>query len=82
MSETYKSNRNVFYRCHSHVVWCPKYRRRVLIGSIETRLKETIGQVCQEDLAEIEELDVLPDHVHLLVSVDPLFGIHRLMKLI
>jgi putative transposase len=54
----------------------------VLIGSIETRLKETIGQVCQEDLAEIEELDVLPDHVHLLVSVDPLFGIHRLMKLI
>lgn len=82
MSETCKSNRNVFYSCHYHVVWCPKYRRKVLIGSIETRLKEIIGQVCQEYLAQIEDLEVLPDHVHVLVSVDPQFGIHRLIKLI
>ena len=82
MSETYKSNRNVFSTCHYHVVWCPKYRRKVLIGPIETRLKEIIGQVCQQCQAEVEELEIMPDHVHLLVSVDPQFGIHRLMKLI
>jgi putative transposase len=82
MSETYKSNRNVFYSCHYHVVWCPKYRRKVLVGPIETRLKEIIGQVCQECQAEVEELEILPDHVRLLVGVDPQFGIHRLMKLI
>jgi len=82
MSETYKSNRNVFYSCHYHVVWCPKYRRKVLIGPIETRLKEIIAQVCLECRAEVETLEVMPDHVHLLVSVDPQFGIHRLMKLI
>ncbi len=50
--------------------------------AIETRLKEIIGQVCQEHQAEVEELEVMPDHVHLLVSVDPQFGIHRLVKLI
>lgn len=82
MIETYKSNRNVFYTCHYHVVWCPKYRRKVLVQAIETRLKEIIGQVCQEHQAEVEELEVMPDHVHLLVSVDPQFGIHRLVKLI
>jgi putative transposase len=82
MSKTYKSNRNVFYSCHYHVVWCPKYRRKVLVGPIETRLKAIIGQVCQECQAEVEELEVMPDHVHLLVSVDPQFGIHRLVKLI
>jgi putative transposase len=82
MSETYKSNRNVFYSCHFHVVWCPKYRRKVLIGPIVTRLKEIIEQVCLECRAEEEELEIMPDHVHLLVSVDPQFGIHRLMKLI
>jgi putative transposase len=82
MSETYKSNRNVFYSCHYHVVWCPKYRRKVLIGPIETRLKAIIEQVCLECQAEVEEWEVMPDHVHLLVSVDPQFGIHRLMKLI
>jgi putative transposase len=82
MSETYKSNRNVFSSCHYHVVWCPKYRRNVLVGPIETRLKEIIGQGCQQCQAEVEELEIMPDHVHLLVSVDPQFGIHRLMKLI
>ena len=82
MSETYKSNRNVFYSCHYHVVWCPKYRRKVLVEAIETRLKDIIGQVCQQYQAEMEELEVMPDHVHLLVSVDPQLGIHRLVKLI
>ena len=82
MSETSKCNRNVFYSCHYHVVWCPKYRRKVLVGPIETRLKEIIGQVCQQCQAEVEELEIMPDHVHLLVSVDPQLGIHRLMKLI
>jgi putative transposase len=82
MIETYKSNRYVFYTYHYHVVWCPKYRRKVLGQAIETRLKEIIGQVCQEHQAEVEELEVMPDHVHLLVSVDPQFGVHRLVKLI
>ena len=72
----------MFYSCHYHVVWCPKYRRKVLIEPIETRLKELIEQVCLECRAEVEELEIMPDHVHLLVSVDPQFGIHRLMKLI
>jgi len=54
----------------------------VLVQEIETRLKQIIMQVCQEHQAEIEELEVMPDHVHLLVSVDPQFGIHRLIKLI
>jgi putative transposase len=45
-------------------------------------LKEIIRQVCQEHQAEIEDLEVMPDHVHLLVNVDPQFGIHRLVKLI
>ena len=82
MSEIYKSHRNVFYSCHYHVVWCPKYRRKVLVEAIETRLKDIIAQVCQEYQAEVEELEVMPDYVHLLVSVDPQLGIHRLVKLI
>ena len=49
--------------------------------AIETRLKAIIGQVCQEHQAEVEDLEVMPDHVHLLVRVDPQFGMHRLVKL-
>ena len=76
----YKSNRNVVYSCKYHVVWCPKYRRSVLTGEVEQRLKEVIREVCIEHRSELIELEVMPDHVHLLVEVDPQFGIHRLVR--
>jgi putative transposase len=70
------------YACHYHVIWCPKYRRKVLVPPIDERLKQIVGAVCEEHAAEIEELEVMLDHVHLLVSVDPQFGIHRLIRLV
>jgi len=78
----YKSNNNVVYSCKYHVVWCPKYRRSVLVGDVDVRLKEIIQDVCTEFRSEMIEMEVMPDHVHLLVEVDPQFGIHRLVKYI
>jgi len=76
----YKSNNNITYSCKYHVIWCPKYRRKVLAGAVENRLKQLIHDVAKERQAEVIELEVMPDHVHLLVEVDPQFGIHRLIK--
>jgi REP-associated tyrosine transposase len=76
----YKSNKHVVYSCQYHVIWCPKYRRSVLIDGVDTRLKEIIQQVCTECTSEIFTLEVMPDHVHLLVEVDPQYGIHRLVR--
>ncbi|MEU7984391.1 IS200/IS605 family transposase [Streptosporangium canum] len=70
------------FQCAFHVVWCPKYRRRVLGGRIEERLKQIIREVIEEKGAWPVELDVMPDHVHLLVEVDPHFGIRTLVKAI
>ena len=78
----YHSNNNVVYSCKYHVVWCPKYRRKVLIGGVDTRLKELIEEVCQEIHVEIIEMEIMPDHVHLLLEVDPQFGIHKAIKAI
>ena len=78
----YKSNNNVFYSCKYHVVWCPKYRRKVLIGAVEPRLKELIQEAAAEVNVEIIEMEIMPDHVHLLLGVDPQFGIHRAVKAI
>ena len=76
----YKSNNNVFYSCKYHVVWCPKYRRSVLINGVDARLKELIKETCVHLHVEIIELEVMPDHVHLLMEVDPPFGVHRAVK--
>ena len=78
----YKSNSNVVYSCKYHVVWCPKYRRKVLVNGVDSRLKELITQICQEIQVEIIEMEIMPDHVHLLIEVDPQFGIHKAVKLI
>lgn len=77
----FKSNNNVVYSCKYHVVFCPKYRRKVLTDEVAQRLKEIILRVCTEHECEILELEVMSDHVHLLVECDPQFGIHRLVKL-
>jgi putative transposase len=76
----YKSNRNVVYSCKYHVVWCPKYRRPVLVEGVDTRMRDILSRTGAELETEIFEMEVMPDHVHLLCEVDPQFGIHRLVK--
>lgn len=76
----YKSNNNVVYSCKYHVVWCPKYRRRILTDEIEARLKELIEEICASINVEIIEMEIMPDHVHLLIEVNPQFGIHLAVK--
>jgi putative transposase len=79
---SYKSNNNVVYSCKYHVIWCPKFRRPVLIDDVEERLKTIIQDVSDEYSCEVINLEIMPDHVHLLVEVDPQFGIHKLIKTI
>ncbi len=76
-----KSNRNVCYSCKYHVVWCSKYRRKVLVEAIAERFEQIIQEVCKEHQADVLSLEIMPDHVHLFVEVDPQFGIHRLVRL-
>lgn len=82
MAVALRSNGNVVFQCAFHVVWCPKYRRRVLGGQVEERLKDLIREVVEEKGAWLVEMEVMPDQVHLLVEVDPQYGVHRLVKAI
>ena len=78
----YKNNCNVVYSCKYHVAWCPKYRRKVLVNGVDDRLKSLIQEICEERGFFLIEMEIMPDHVHLLIEVDPQFGIHRAVKLI
>ena len=59
----YKSNNNIVYSCKYHVVFCPKYRRKVLNNGVDERLKELINNICQELHVDLIEMKVMPDHV-------------------
>jgi putative transposase len=82
MAVALRSNSNIVFRCAFHVVWCPKYRRRVIGGRMEARLRQIIREVVDEKGAWLVELETMPDHVHLLVEVDPQYGVHKLVKAI
>ena len=76
----YKSNRNVVYSCKYHVVFYPKYRRKVLTELIQKDLRSIILEICKTRQAEIIAMELMPDHVHILLEVDPQYGIHKLIK--
>jgi len=81
MTQTYKANNNVTYSCKYHIVFCPKYRRKVLTGEIAERLKAIITEVAAETSSEILSIEIMPDHVHLLAEVDPSFGTMKFVRL-
>lgn len=82
MKTQYKANNNIVYSCRYYVVWCSKYRRKVLVGDVEARLKELIPQICADIQVEMLEMEIMPDHLRLLLEVDPRYGIHKAIKII
>ena len=76
----YKSNNNVVFCCKFHVVFCPKYRRKVLLNGVDTRLKEIISECATEFRFDVDVIEIMPEHVHLLIDCDPQYGIHKIVK--
>ena len=66
----YKRNPNSVILVNYHIVFCPKYRRHILVGSIKKRLERIMDDVAMENGWEIISREVMPDHVHLFVSAD------------
>jgi putative transposase len=76
----FKRNRNVVYSCKYHIIFCPKYRRKVLVDDVDSRLKEIIAEVASDMRVDVLEMEVMPDHVHLLCEIDPQLGVHKFVK--
>lgn len=84
MSDTrYRRNTGSVYSLKYHLVWCPKYRRKVLVGKIAEELRSLLYQKAQELDVKIEALEIMPrhvcrDHVHLFIESDPTEAPQRL----
>ena len=67
----YRKNAGSVFNLHLHLVWCPKYRKPVLVDAVAERLRELLLEKAQALNVVVEGLEILPDHVHLFVSVPP-----------
>jgi putative transposase len=75
-NKPYHTDHSIVYSCQYHVIFCPKYRRKVLTDAIAARMKELVLAKQDEYGYTVIEMEVLPDHVHLLLDVDPRAGIN------
>ena len=76
----YKSKNHKTYSCQYHVIFCPKYRRKVLTDGIDERLKVLIKETADMYDFEVIDMEVMPDHVHLLIDCAPEPGIAECVK--
>jgi putative transposase len=77
----YHSGGDFIYSCQYHVIFCPKYRRKVLVEPIAKRLKELVLSKQEEYGYIVEEIEVMLDHVHMILDVNPKFGgIYRIVS--
>lgn len=74
-AKPYHTDHSIVYSCQYHVIFCPKYRRPVLGEAVAARLKELLLAKQGEYGYTVMEMDVMPDHVHLLLDVDPRVGV-------
>lgn len=76
MNSNYRTTETTVYCCRYHVIFCPKYRRKVLINGIDERFKEIVLSMQENENFIVLEMEVMPDYVHLLLDVDPTIGIN------
>ena len=73
--------RGYVYSLQYHLVWCTKYRKKVLRGGIDTECREMLEALAQEYKFRIMAVEVMPDHIHLLVDCRPQFYIPDMIKI-
>jgi REP-associated tyrosine transposase len=80
MSSEFKKLSHSIYQCKYHIVFCPKYRYRVLSGEVGEYTKREIYRLCeQKDKVEVIEANVQADHVHMIVSIPPKYAVSKVM---
>ena len=79
---TYRKGSHSTYDLKYHLIWCTKYRYRVLGGEVAHRLIDLIREICAANYVDIVTGNMSPDHVHLLVSVPPSISISKLVQYI
>ena len=79
-NDGYVHKKGLVYKNQYHIIFCPKYRRKVLINGIDERLKEILYDIAEEIDVEIKALEVMPDHVHMFIEFDSRINLHNVVK--
>ncbi len=80
MKNQYKKLSHSIWLCKYHSTFCPKYRYKILEGRVEVFVRNNIYRLCgQKDQISIEEINIQPDHIHLIISIPPKYSVSEIM---
>ena len=77
--QRYKSSRHCIWACDYHIIWCTKYRKQVLTSAVQERLKEIIMEKQDDYNYRVTSLEIMPEHVHLLASIEPKYSVTEIV---
>ena len=75
----FKRLAHAIWECKYHLVWCPKYRFRVLEGELAKTVREIIKQLCEWKKVEILEGNVQVEHIHMVLSFPPKYSVSEVV---
>lgn len=78
----YYSSEHLVFRCCYHVIFCPKYRHRILFGEVAERLKEICIEISKAHDFIIEEIETNKDHIHMIINCNPRYGVMKCVQVI
>ena len=80
MGKTLIHNNKSVVNINYHIIWCPKYRRKVLVDGIDEKLKEILPEIAESLDCSVQSMEVMPDHVHLFLKATPTVPVHLIVK--
>ena len=79
-NERWTHSNTTIFNISYHIIWCPKYRRKVLVNEVEDRLKTLLVEKAKEIGCEISIQEVMPDHVHIFIKTKPTLAPHYIVQ--
>lgn len=79
-NKEYHHTDHLVYSCLYHVVYCPKYRRKVLNEELQKELKQILPELAKELQSKIIDLEIMPNHIHMIIDCNPRFGITKVIR--
>lgn len=80
MEQRWSLSRTSVHNINYHLIWCTKYRRKLLVDGIDERLKEILSAKADELAIVIKAMEVMPDHVHVFVHCNPTLSAHMIVQ--
>lgn len=74
-AKEYKTAEHLMFSCQYHVIFCPKYRRQIFTSPYDEALKGILVNISKDYDFSILDMEVMPDHIHLVIDCNPRFGI-------